>query len=64
MSWTQPVCERCFGIEKPGRVPPRVRDAERETCCYCGDPTYTGVYIRVDPATVPYPTNPDEGTGQ
>ena len=29
---------------------------ELQVCGYCGAPTIWGVYVRVDPATIPYPT--------
>ena len=36
----------------------------KRRCAYCGHPTTLGIFVRDDPATVPYPTeepNPDEG---
>lgn len=55
MSYTQPICRPCFSIKHPSREPVRVRDDESRTCCLCGDPTVTGIYIRINPATVPFP---------
>jgi len=26
-----------------------------ERCCFCNMPTRCGIYVRLDPATVPYP---------
>jgi len=56
MSWTQPVCRDCWEQEHPGRVPHRVIDADQEFCCLCGAVTSQGIYIRRNPADVPYPT--------
>lgn len=55
-SFTQPCCGACFLDFAPGRRPTRVLGAESERCCHCGMHTDEGIYIRVDPATVPYPT--------
>jgi len=55
VNWTQPICVGCFRMRNPGREPVRCIDAEDERCCHCGNRTYYGIYIRVDPRTVPYP---------
>lgn len=66
--WAQPCCEKCWiednmTINEDGeislRYPMMLRDPEPETCCYCGDYTIIGVYIRADPDKVPYPTRED-----
>lgn len=59
MSWTQPVCVECWGERNPGREAVAHNWAPKETCCYCGRPTEIGIYVRVDPATVPYPQDDD-----
>lgn len=58
MGWTQPQCWRCWNAANPDHEPIRVMpdssdDAER--CCYCGEPTTAGIYVRADPAIVPFP---------
>lgn len=57
MSWTQPVCSADWYKHNPDREPHRMvaEMAGHETCCYCGQPTTSGIYVRVDPATVPHP---------
>lgn len=57
-SWTQPVCDPCFRQGQPGREPGRLSEFAREveTCCRCGAETAEGIYVRVDPETVPHPT--------
>lgn len=56
LSRTQPACEPCFrfryGYE---RVVHRVL-GPMQTCCFCENGTDSGIYVRVDPAKVPYPT--------
>jgi hypothetical protein len=56
-SWTQPVCDDCWDAEHPAKRSPRHRMGDREVCCRCGEATVSGIYIRVDPATVEHPTN-------
>lgn len=38
---------------RPGRVPPRLVNAERDICCNCGQWTASGIYIREDPCLWP-----------
>jgi hypothetical protein len=59
-NWTQPVCTTCWDDEHPFRHPVRIANPDTETCCYCGTPTTSGIYVRVDPDTVPHPTNDEE----
>lgn len=67
--WSQPCCERCWienntswelgpdGIDQQTiRQPTRITDPQLELCCHCGYETIVGIYIRIDPATVPYPS--------
>lgn len=40
------------------RIPFRLTDPDGprvEQCAWCGQPTIVGIYVRADPATVPYP---------
>jgi hypothetical protein len=62
MNWTQPICMRCYEVREPGRQPFRIKAefAEEETCCDCGEPTQAGIYYRIDPRTVKYPTPEDD----
>jgi hypothetical protein len=57
-SWTQPMCDDCWTADNPGREPMRFVESERqaEQCCKCGAGTKSGIYVRVDPSTVTYPT--------
>lgn len=59
MGWTQPICSECYAKREPGREPVRVKNAEAECCCDCGGFTDEGIYYRVDPRTVRFPTNKD-----
>lgn len=62
MNWTQPICEICYDLRYPGRLPTTLLPSHRETelCCDCGFTTTSGIYVRVDPRTVEYPA-PDRG---
>jgi hypothetical protein len=57
LSWRQAICERCWLRRRPGRAPIRVpsRAVVLETCSYCGSDTIFGIYVRDNPALVPFP---------
>lgn len=55
LSWTQPLCDECWAERQPGRVAHRLVEPENEVCCWCGLATASGIYFRVDPATVYFP---------
>lgn len=55
-SWTQPCCASCFEQRNPGRMPAGPPESDPEVCCHCGMETRHGIYVRVDPETVPHPT--------
>jgi hypothetical protein len=57
MSFTQPICDNCWDKENPDRRSPRHMEGEIEQCCLCGESTRSGIYIRRDPKTVPYPNS-------
>lgn len=54
-SRTQPVCDDCWWKWRD-REPVRMKNADEEKCCLCGDTTHSGIYIRVNPARVAHPT--------
>lgn len=56
MSWRQPICNTCWAARYPGAHAVRVVSADLERCCFCGRDTRSGIYVRVEPGTVPYPT--------
>jgi hypothetical protein len=60
-SWTQPMCEGCY-VSWIGPNPHRIMKwfHETERCCNCNKETREGIYIRVDPEGVPYPTEEKE----
>lgn len=55
-SWTQPICDDCWDRDHPFTKSPRAGQVEREQCVHCEEPTRSGLYIRVDPATASYPS--------
>lgn len=58
-SFTQPVCPGCWNERHPEKLvdPSKLEYAgESERCCDCNTWTRCGIYIRVDPTTVPHPT--------
>ena len=59
-SWTQACCPECWDDRNPGRQPVVVKTREPEICCYCGGETSDGIFVRVDPSTVPHPVRQKE----
>jgi len=60
-NWTQPVCIRCWNRDYPDRQTEGSGDiGAPEHCCECGSDTRSGLYVRRDPATVPFPTMEDQ----
>lgn len=55
MSWTQPICKNCYTKDNPDREPLALQYPERENCCKCGELAVDGIYIRIDPESIPYP---------
>lgn len=56
MSWTQPLCVTCWNRDNPDRQTSGTGDmGDLERFCECGSETRSGIYIRIDPATVPFP---------
>lgn len=58
--WSQPMCDDCWTSRRPTREPYRMQIPDREVCAWCGTETRSGIYVRVDPATVPHPTGGDD----
>ena len=56
-SWTQPCCVDCWNERNPRRPAHTMEaDTETERCVYCGRWDQSGIYVRTDPATAPYPS--------
>jgi hypothetical protein len=47
--WTHAICVECWDKQQPGREPVTVLNGTEQTCCFCGQPTKAGIYIREDP---------------
>lgn len=62
LSWTQPICDTCWQERNPAREPVRVALGNRtaEVCAYCGTSTPSGIYVRANPDTVPYPATRED----
>jgi hypothetical protein len=60
VNWNQPCCEACFAQRNPDRKPYRLlQENGPERCAWCGNATASGIYVRHDPADVPYPAADD-----
>lgn len=53
--WDQSVCDRCWDLFNPGRSAVHFLNPKEEICAICGEKHRSGIYIRADPAKVPYP---------
>jgi hypothetical protein len=62
MNWTHGICGDCWNERNLGVEPVRIKPefAVQERCCYCGKETTSGIYIRADPRTLPYPTKEED----
>ena len=59
-NWNQPICDGCWPLRllfrgEAWKPPVKVKDADWETCAYCGRRTASGIYVREHPDKVPYP---------
>ena len=52
-AWTHTICRPCWDKLNPDREPVRVKNAQTEPCCYCGNETFSGIYVRKDPDELP-----------
>jgi hypothetical protein len=59
VNWTQPICLAYYAKRYPDRKAFSIVESEKETCCDCVQPTYDGVYFRVDPRAVKFPMKED-----
>ena len=50
--WNHAICWACWQAKRPGRAPTRLLLADPEVCCYCEQPTQSGIYLREDPTLV------------
>jgi hypothetical protein len=61
MNWNQVACHDCWDRNNPGREAVRMRGAfPMLKCSWCGKPTNSGIYVRTDPRTVPFPQPDDD----
>ncbi len=57
MGWTQPLCDSCWKKRNPDREPFKMMPGDSEQCCLCGQSTDSGIYDRIDPSTVRFPSD-------
>jgi hypothetical protein len=56
MAWkSMACCDLCWIERQGGREPVRLREPDAEECCYCGEQTLSGIYVRENTDDVPYP---------
>jgi hypothetical protein len=62
-SWNAPICWQDWELRHPDRDPVRARYAHAVTCAYCGEQTDSGIFVRADPRSVPFPPLEDDDRG-
>lgn len=48
--WTHAICKKCWKLHHPDRNPACILDDKLMKCCYCGQMTDAGIYVRDEPA--------------
>jgi hypothetical protein len=50
-SWSHHICDECFAKKYPDKQPIRAKHQYLivENCCFCGQPSKSGIYTREDP---------------
>ena len=43
---TVPICDRCWSLDHPTRLPVRIDPSEVEECFRCDKSTLSGIYVR------------------
>jgi hypothetical protein len=43
------MCEICWLLLNPNHPPITVRGGDPEKCCWCGNETESGIFVRYDP---------------
>jgi len=49
--WTHNICERCWNVKNPDRIPVKLKEGYRylSKCCFCGKQNRDGIHVREDP---------------
>lgn len=55
--YNHPICDRCWFARNPRLAPVRLGngdgDHSRVRCCFCGEATMSGIFVRMDPWELP-----------
>lgn len=54
-AWSHAICAPCWEERFPDLTPYVLAIPDLELCCFCGEDTEAGIYIRDDPQAVPHP---------
>lgn len=52
-NWNHYSCEECYDDIYHGRQPIKLTEDKAKPCCFCGRPTFSGIYVRRDPSCCP-----------
>ena len=52
--WTHRICVPCWNMKNPDRAVQEsdYQESDPGLCCYCGNETRSGIYVRDDPRAV------------
>jgi hypothetical protein len=60
-NWTHAICAPCWNKERPDRPTPLGNEiGDLEVCCFCGEPTKSGIYVRKDPKELKHCAHRDD----
>jgi len=51
-AWTHNICTTCWDELHPDEEPARMKKSATQTCCFCGNRTHDGIFIRHDPVNL------------
>lgn len=56
--WTHSICPMCWDDQREGE-PLKIRNPKKEICCFCGEETQDGIYVRCNPSIPNYCVHDD-----
>ena len=62
--WTHSICTPCWEFKNPNRPATKFTDDTLQTCCFCGNGTSDGIYVRESPDLLRCEGIHDKETGQ
>lgn len=54
MQWRHSICDDCWTVQNPDRLPVRVVLRPVAYCCFCGAQHRSGIFVRAHPDAAPH----------